>query len=229
MIDWHSHILPAMDDGSHSVEESLKMLAALKAQGADTVVATPHFYANEESVEVFLGRREKAYDLLCSNLGGDMPRIVCGAEVQYYAGIGRMSGLEKLTVQGTKLLLLEMPVARWTEYTLKELTELAAVSGLKIMLAHIERYLALQDRKTLERLCDCGLFIQANAEFFEKIGSRQKALKFLSAGQLHFIGSDCHNMTTRAPNIGGAYGAIAKKFGEDYVMQMDAFGRGLLG
>ena len=57
MIDLHSHILPQMDDGSRSVDESLQMLAALAAQGVTDVAATPHFYASENSPERFLARR----------------------------------------------------------------------------------------------------------------------------------------------------------------------------
>ena len=53
MIDWHNHLLPNMDDGSRSVEESLAMLRAQAAQGVTTVMATPHFYANDESVASF--------------------------------------------------------------------------------------------------------------------------------------------------------------------------------
>ena len=48
MIDFLTHLLPQMDDGSKSVEESHEMLAALAAQGVDTVVASPNFYANDE-------------------------------------------------------------------------------------------------------------------------------------------------------------------------------------
>lgn len=43
MIDWHSHILPGIDDGSGSIEESLALLKMQREQGADTVIATPHF------------------------------------------------------------------------------------------------------------------------------------------------------------------------------------------
>ena len=53
MIDFHSHILPGMDDGSQTVEESLTLLEMLRAQGVDTVAATPHFYARENSRRCF--------------------------------------------------------------------------------------------------------------------------------------------------------------------------------
>ena len=117
MIDWHTHILPGVDDGSRDVEESIKMLSELKAQGIEYVVATPHFIANAESVDEFLKRRDEAYASLTAVAGEDLPKILCGAEVKYYPGIARMEGLEKLTVGDTRILLLEMPMAKWTKYT----------------------------------------------------------------------------------------------------------------
>ena len=119
MIDFHSHILPGIDDGSKDVAESLAMLSALKEQGVDTVVATPHFYANHHSVEEFLRRRQKAMDRLSAELSEGAPTIVLGAEVRYYEGISHLQNLESLCIGDSKLLLLEMPFYKWTEYTVR--------------------------------------------------------------------------------------------------------------
>jgi protein-tyrosine phosphatase len=228
MIDWHSHILPQMDDGSENLEESLDMLDALNDQGVQTVIATPHFYANEETVDEFLRRRRHSYNMLCSNMGGCDIDILCGAEVRYYPGISRMEELKKLSIGDTRLLLLEMPMTKWTELTLQELLDLSNRSGLKIVMAHIERYLGMQDNQMIKQLCENGIRIQVNASFFNRIGSRKKAIKLLESGYVHFIGSDCHNMTTRSPKIGEAYELISKKFGEDYLYQMNEYGKSIL-
>jgi protein-tyrosine phosphatase len=214
MIDWHSHLLPEMDDGSRSVEESISMLDSLKAQGVSCVIATPHFLANEESVEDFLKRRDRSYKLLAQNMQSDHPRVLCGAEVKYYPGISKMKDLDRLAIEGTRILLLEMPMKRWTEYTFKELTALSATRRLTVVMAHIERYLAFHGTDMIERLCDNGLLMQVNASFFERFGSRRKALKLLQSGMIHFIGSDCHNLTTRAPRLEPAFELIGRKAGE---------------
>ena len=228
MIDWHTHILPEMDDGSRSVEESNQMLQALHEQEIDCVIATPHFLANREPVEHFLARREQAYRQL-SQLGGeDLPRVICGAEVLYYPGISRLEGLERLAIGDSNLLLLEMPMEKWTEYTIRELGELSGTSGLTIVLAHIERYLGFQSRGVVDRLCENGLLMQVNASFFNNFGTRHKAFKLLQAGNIHFIGSDCHNTDTRPPRIGYAYGWIEKKFGKEYVLQMQEYNSRML-
>ena len=134
-----------------------------------------------------------------------------------------MKDLELLTVKGTKLLLLEMPMARWTEYTVKELIELVSLRRLTVILAHIERYLVFQKKGTFERLLESGLMMQVNASFFDKIGNRRKAFALLDSGMIHFIGSDSHNMTSRPPKLGRAYELIERRFGEDYVFQMNEF------
>ena len=141
MIDFHSHILPMLDDGSKSVDESLEMLRMLSEQGVKRVVATPHFYANDESVDDFLKRRAESFERLKGHLTDDLPEIMLGAEVRYYNGISRLDRLRKLTVENSRLLLLEMSTAKWTEYVVNELIELSNSGDLTVALAHIERYL----------------------------------------------------------------------------------------
>ena len=122
------------------------------------------------------------------------------------------------------MLLLEMSMTHWTDFTVHELTELAGTRGLTIVMAHIERYLGYVDLKTIRQLCESGLYMQVNASFFERFLSRGKACRLLDSGLIHFIGSDCHNLTSRPPRIAAAYEVIGKRFGEDFVSQMVEFG-----
>ena len=145
MIDWHTHILPGMDDGSRDPAESLAMLEALASQGIRTVIATPHFYANDESLATFLERRQQAMDRLQA-AGVSKPRILLGAEVRYYQGISRLEGLKELRIRGSKLLLLEMPMTKWTQSMVRELIEMAGRSSIRIVLAHVERQTAFCSR-----------------------------------------------------------------------------------
>ena len=224
MIDWHSHILPGVDDGSRNVAESISMIQALSSQGIKTVIATPHFYANDESVDSFLERRAAALELLKTQLPPEAPEILCGAEVRYYPGISHLEDLKKLRIEGSKLLLLEMNAARWTEYTLRELTELSRRSDIQIVLAHVERYLSLQRKAVWEELLDCGILMQCNASFFANWISKHKAISLLRDGYIQFVGSDSHNMTSRPPQLGKALAAIRKKLGDGDINQMNAYG-----
>ena len=228
MIDWHSHILPSMDDGSKNVAESLSMLRSLQEQGISCVVATPHFYANEDSIDSFLKRRTHAYDKLSSEMTEDLPRIVCGAEVQYYPGISKLAGIEQLTIGKTNLLLLEMPMARWSGYEVREVIEFSRTCGLTTVLAHIDRYMPLQKAGVFDELSENGILMQVNASFFDGRMTRKKAFRWLEAGRLHFLGSDCHNLTSRPPKIGSAYEHIRRKFGENLMESMTAYGYRML-
>ena len=228
MIDWHTHILPGMDDGSQDVAESISMINMQVSQGVDMVVATPHFYANDEAVDSFLDRRKKALELLMTELPTGPPEIRLGAEVRYYQGISRMTDLKALRIEGSKLLLLEMPMTSWTEYMVRELVELSGKSSIRIVLAHVDRYLNLQKQAVWERIHDSGILIQANASFFTTLASRRKAISLLKEGEIHFVGSDCHNVTSRSPKIGKAFEIIQKKLGDDYISQMNEYGYSML-
>ena len=229
MIDWHTHVLPNIDDGSKNIDESLALLKMLKEQGVDTVMATPHFNANEQRVSSFVERRQRAYEELIGALPENFPDITLGAEVYYYSGISRMEDLKLLRLQGSKVLLLEMPMAKWSDYTVRELIEISNSRDFKLMIAHIDRYMDYQSTKTLENLLGSGILMQANASFFNEFFKKRKALNLLNQGFLHVIGSDCHNTSSRPPKIGSAFELIEKKFGARYLRGMDDFGRSLLG
>ncbi len=229
MIDWHSHILPRMDDGSRDVAESISMIEMQQSQGISTVIATPHFYANDESVESFLERRKNSFEELKTHLPENTPKILLGAEVHYYQGISRMADIKELRIENSKLLLLEMPMTEWTEYMVRELIELSCKSSIRIVLAHVDRYYKLQKRSIWESMCDSGILMQANASFFISLATKRKALSLLQEGHIHFVGSDCHNLTSRPPRIGKAFEIIRKKFGDDYIAQMNEYGYTMLG
>lgn len=229
MIDWHTHVLPAMDDGSRDVTESLALLRTLREQGIDRVVATPHFYADDESVGAFLSRREAAYrSLQAADPSSDLPKLLLGAEVRYYAGISRLAELEQLKIQSTDLLLLEMPTERWSTSMLNELQYLGNMPGVQLVIAHIDRYQRLQPRGTVEALCQSGIIMQVNASALNDFWGRRLILRQLRNRQILFIGSDCHNMTDRRPQIGMAYRRVASALGDAFVEEMTAFGTACL-
>ena len=220
MVDFHSHILPAVDDGSRDVEESIALLNMLSQQGIKTVCATPHFNANRQTVEEFLEARNSAYNNLKESLPQDAPQIRLGAEVAYYEGIERLEGLKDLCIEGTNLLLLEMPFCKWSDFAINEIIHLSCRGDIKIALAHIERYMAYQKLDLYERFIQNDITMQVNASFFTEFKTRHKAFKMLKNGYIHIIGSDCHSVAHRPPFIGNALALIEKKLGGDYLCDM---------
>lgn len=212
MLDIHSHILPKFDDGSKSSEMSLEMLRKSSEQGVTTIVSTSHFYADSEDPAHFLSRRAAARERLVSKLTGSEPEILYGAEVLYYPGISHSDSVASLAIEGTSLILVELPFIPWNSSLLDELLAFQYQSRLHVVLAHVERYQDLQKRSVYDSLFDQPFYFQCNAEAFAFRRSRKLALKLLDRGQLHFLGTDCHNTTDRAPNMDEARKVIEKKY-----------------
>ncbi len=225
MVDFHSHVLPQMDDGSRNLEESLSLLRMLAEQGVDLAAATPHFYANRESPERFLERRAEANEKLKSGMTPDLPDVRLGAEVAYFPGVSRIGELPGLMLEGTDLLLLEMPMERWEQYAVREVLELSCSGTWTVVLAHIERYLAMQRTSVWESLLDNDVQMQVNASFFLSRRTCGKALRMLRDGRIHWLGSDCHNLTARPPRIGEASEVIRRKLGDGFFAEFDARNR----
>ena len=89
VTDFHSHILPGIDDGSASLQESIAMLKMEAEQGIRHVVATPHFYPRHDSPERFLSRRDDAEARLREEMEKYpwLPSLEIGAEVYFFRGI----------------------------------------------------------------------------------------------------------------------------------------------
>lgn len=220
MFDFHTHILPGMDDGSASVEESRSMLQELQRQGVDGLAATPHFYAERMSPEEFFARRQASWERLCPHLSADFPELRLGAEVRYFEGIHRYEGLERFCLEGTNLLLLEMPHGVWTKRMIAALTEMNARENISLMLAHVERYYRHQSRDVWDTLLRNGIRMQVSADFFLARRTRKAALKLLQEGRIHVLGTDCHNMTTRKPDMADAVSFIRAKGGADLLLRL---------
>lgn len=201
MIDFHSHFLPNMDDGSHCVEESYSMLRESKAQGVELMVATPHFYPTKESPEAFLKRRADSFYSL--KLSSDFPKILLGAEVAYFRGISHCDSLKGLNIESTDLLLLEMPFEAWSSSVIEDVCAIERLTGYTPVLAHYERYRRFAGfTEHIARMRSAGILLQSNAGNFVGGFRSRKAIKSLESGEIDFVGSDCHNMSSRAPNMG---------------------------
>ena len=222
IIDMHCHILPGVDDGARDVETSLAMLEASRAQGVQYMVATPHFYATRDRVDTFLDRRREAWETLKFRMGADYPGIVLGAEVAFFRGISRAERLEALKIEGTDCILLEMPFRPWSEDDVDEVSEILEKRGYTIILAHIERYLAMRGNADyIGNLLELPVLAQINAESLLDWRQRGKLIKMVRNGQVHLLGSDCHGIHHRPPNLGEGREILRKKTGTEYLDRID--------
>ena len=145
----------------------------------------------------------------------DMPALSVGAEVYFFRGISQTDILRELAIDGGKYVLVEMPHCDWTDTMYRELEEIYNRQGLVPIMAHIDRYLGpIGKNSIMKRLEALPVLVQVNASFFRSGGSARKALKMLKKGQIHLIGSDCHNTRERSPKLGEAVQVIEKHLGQ---------------
>lgn len=231
LTDFHSHILPGMDDGSRSPEQSLQMLRMEAEQGVTHVVATPHFYPQRDDPHRFLEARARAAEQLRGLIEGEtgLPKITLGAEVYFFRGMSQSEALEQLTIGGKSCMLIEMPMGPWTPEMYRELEMIRVQRGITPIVAHVDRYIRpLYTRKIPEILAELPVLVQANADFFLDRRTAGLALRLLKADRIQLLGSDCHNMTTRKPNMGAAMQVIRKKLGDAPLERMKQYERDLL-
>lgn len=215
VVDFHSHILPRLDDGSRSVEESVAMLRMSAEQGIREIVLTPHFYPQRHTPERFLEKRAYACYRLWeqAHMIPGLPDLKIGAEVHYFSQMSHSEELEKLAIEGTSCILVEMPSSPWTEGMYRELAMIPENLGLRPIIAHVDRYLGrFRDYGIPKRLSELPVLVQANANFFL---NDSRAMTMLRNHQIHVLGSDCHNMAERKPNLGPAIDRIVSKLGPD--------------
>ena len=229
VIDFHSHILPRMDDGSDSTETSLEMLRLSRARGVDVMVSTSHYYRRKESIASFLERREDRLSGLLSRADETCCGIVPGAEVAFYFGMDEDAELDRLCVGDTKAILVEMPFQSWGTYEINVLSSLCFDRRMTVILAHYERFAEFEKgNKLYEEVLKLPVVVQINAaSLYTGFGAR-RWIKMFRDGEAHILGSDCHNLRSRAPDMDRGREAIRKKLGQDVLTEIDRNSSALL-
>ena len=219
MIDIHSHILPGMDDGCSTPQEAEQLLRLSWKQGVNIIAATPHFNPQKEDLENFLHRRDGAMQKL--SLEDGMPQVLLGAEVLDFNGMHTCTELDRLCIGDSRLLLVEMPTEPWAKHMVDDMCKLMR-HGILPVLAHVERYYKRnQLLKYKDQLLDWGVCFQVNADAFLARSTAKRTLQLLQKGQIHFIGSDCHNLSKRQPNLNRAIQMVYRKLGRETVRWLD--------
>ena len=224
MVDFHTHILPGIDDGASNMDVCSAMLRSEYEQGIGTVFLTPHFYPNEQNLDDLLISREIAYDKIINYIASSNDdnlrklKFKLGAEVYYFPGISAAKQIVKARMDNTGCIMVEPPIGHFGDDMLDDIESIYPNLGLVPIIAHVDRYCeVLGDYSCFDALKGRKILVQCNASFFLKTATEQDALRFLREGRIHVLGSDCHNMESRVPNLGYAARAIREKgCGDDF-------------
>lgn len=208
IIDFHAHILPGADHGCDSLEMCKSQLEMARAAGITHIVATPHFYPNEENVNTFIEKREKAFELYKSiEDREDLPVVLKGAEVLIWKNMDNMNDIEKLCVEGTNVILIELPFSK--KFGDDILNTLLGIKGrgLEVVLAHVERY----NKEEIMKLIDNGFKVQLNSDSIFKFSKKKLCREYLQSGNVVALGSDIHKLN----NNYKSFAKVVKKYKTD--------------
>lgn len=223
MVDLHCHILPGIDDGAKTVEDSVELLSAHRRQRIRSVMLTPHFNFERTDIKSFCERRAKSLELLTGSQEFIDTEITVktGAEVFFSVRLNE-ENVEPLCFEGTNYILIELPVNS-RPYGLTHTLRALLNDGYIPILAHVERYPYIaEDPTVLYDLVMQGCLAQVNAGAILKDSERSKiAMKYLKWELAQVISSDAHSMGKRPPNIKPAMNVIESKLGSQYTRWLD--------
>lgn len=218
LLDLHCHLLPGLDDGPRDEHETLAMLRVAVMDGISTIVATPH--AHRAGAAATLQAVERVNAL--ARESGLSVTVLPGHEARLSSDlIAQVAAGEVLTLNRRGYLLVEWPFTeQWPAQVVVRTTERLLDAGLRLVLAHAERSLVVQQRpEVLEELVERGVMVQVNAASltgYEGERAREVAELLLRRRLAHVIASDAHNARYRPPRLRFAYELAAQLAGPEY-------------
>jgi protein-tyrosine phosphatase len=213
-FDIHCHILPQLDEGPRTLEESMRMLRLASDDGISGIVATPHIITG-----IYNNTREIIERAIAElNVSADRIGIYAGAEIRIGRDLAaRVDSGELPLINNNSFILLELPA-----YVIPPLRELEAiVLGLRDrrispIFAHPERNVPImKDFSIMERLVKCGALFQMTAMSITDRDMQRSALKMIKKGYIHVVASDAHDARKRPPVLSAAHEAVSRKLGSE--------------
>lgn len=216
MVDLHSHILPALDDGAATMEESVAMAESAIADGITHVVATPHS-SNEYHFD-FAHLRQLRDELQAKV--GDRLKIATGCD--FHLNPENLESLRKdarqFCINQHDYLLLEFnefSIPPSMDQTLHEIQ----LAGVQPVITHPERNGILRARpERLKKWVRLGCFAQVTGGSLTGTfgaSAQLDALRWIGEGIIHFVASDAHNTRSRPLRLQPAYDVVVDKFGQE--------------
>lgn len=224
--DFHSHIIPGIDDGSKTIEESMEMLRISVNSGIKRILATPHFHVRRGYTVDTGVLKEKVAELKKRSAEEKIDiEIILGQEVGYNEELlEHFEAGKLLNIGESQYMLIEFPLRDFsTKKALDVIYELQ-VRGVKPVIAHPERYPRfIREPEVINRFIEEGFLFQLNGGSVDgEFGKDSKKLSeiYLNHNIYSFVGSDGHNGTSRTTAMECCRNTIAKK-SQELLLHMD--------
>lgn len=223
-VDIHCHILPRVDDGSQTPEETKAMLQKAWDEGIQIMVATPHYHKQRGKNDIELIKKQL---LLTRKLAKEVHpkmQICLGMEIYYGEDVPELLKEGRVvSIRKSRYILVEFSPGDEFQYILNAVRKLQ-MSGHTVIIAHIERYNCLRkDISNVEYLREMGAYLQVNTGSIT--GSYGRSVKkflreVLKAHLVQLVGTDAHGSERRTPKMQEAYKEVVKRCGEEYADQI---------
>ena len=219
MIDFHTHILPNVDDGSKSIEETFELLKEAQKVGFDTIISTSHYI--EDYYNVNVSEREvwiNAISEILEKENNDL-KLYLGNEVYLTENMIELLETGKATtINKSRYILFEFPMNTKPMNMYDIIYDMLQTKLIPI-LAHPERYSFVQkEPEIIYDLIQKGVLMQANyGSIIGRYGEKAQIMvrKFLENNMIHFLGSDVHKKNTIYPRIPQALSEIKEIIGKE--------------
>ena len=219
MIDIHCHILPEVDDGSRSLNESIEMAMIAKEQGITKIVNTSHYHPDfrYKKGEELLKELEDFNNVLKENMI-DI-EVLIGNEIYYTKDlIKEIDELDFYTLNNSRYILIELPPTNFPKDLCNIVYELKEKNYIPVF-ARVERYREVQENPELiYEVINAGAIIQVNSHSI--LGKSGKELQkvcntLLNRNMVHVVGTDAHSSKRRTPIFLDAYKYVSEKYSKE--------------
>lgn len=216
MIDIHCHILPEVDDGSRSLNESIEMALIAREQGIKKIVNTSHYHPDfrYKKGEELLKELKDFNNVLKENMI-DI-EVLIGNEIYYTKDlIKQIDELDFYTLNNSRYILIELPPTNFPSDLCNIVYELKEKNYIPVF-AHVERYIEVQENPDLiYDVINAGAIIQINSHSI--LGKSGKELQrtcdtLINRNMVHVVGTDAHRSKRRTPIFLDAYKYVCEKY-----------------
>lgn len=223
-VDIHCHILPGVDDGSQTPEETKAMLQKAWDEGIQIMVATPHYHKQRGKNDIELIKKQLLLTRKLAKEVNPKMQICLGMEIYYGEDVPELLKEGRVvSIRKSRYILVEFSPGDEFQYILNAVRKLQ-MSGHTVIIAHIERYNCLRkDISNVEYLREMGAYLQVNTGSIT--GSYGRSVKkflreVLKAHLVQLVGTDAHGSERRTPKMQEAYKEVVKRCGEEYADQI---------
>jgi len=212
IIDLHTHILPGLDNGAQTIEDAINIVEIENKNDVSILVATPHYYPKEMSIDDFIEKRNSAYEkLLQESAHIALPSIRLGAQVHYDSSLLSYENIYELCIENTDYMLLDLPNDKISNDLINELEILCSTCNISPIITHFDRLYKNNEFEAIQALMDLNVLGEMDTFAFLNIAEEKMIKQLLRNEYINVVSSDIHNAVDKTISIKNISDYLHKK------------------